>query len=70
LKKVIRGHCPCGYDFGTFSDKKTAVVEVRLHIERVHKDFLPFGITDAEISALLDEGRVRRKQKVALTNFC
>ena len=63
LKKKLRGQCPCGYVFGTFSDEKAAIVEVRLHFERFHKDFLPFGITNAEALALLRKGSVHRKQK-------
>jgi len=70
LKKKLSCQCPCGHDFGTFNDKKAAIVAVRLHIDRFHKDLLPFGITDAEILCLLKKGRAYRKQKVALINFC
>ena len=64
MKKNLSYQCPCGYDFGVFNDEKAAIVEIRLHIERLHKDFLPFGITDAEVLALLKKERVHRKQKV------
>jgi hypothetical protein len=70
LKRKLRGQCPCGYGFDTFNDDKAAIVGVRLHFERFHKDFLPFGITNAEGLALLKKGRVHRKQKVSLSNFC
>ena len=69
MKKKLSGKCPCGYVFDTFSDEKAAIVEVRLHFERFHKDFLPFGITNAEALALLKKGRVHRKQKVSSNNF-
>ena len=67
MKKKLRGQCPCGYGFDTFNDEKAAIVGVRLHFERFHKDFLPFGITNAEVLALLE--RVHRKQKVSSSNF-
>lgn len=70
MRKNLRGQCPCGCDFDTFSDEKAAIVKVRLHFERFHKDFLPFGITDAEVLALLNKGKVHRKQEVSLSNIC
>jgi len=70
LKKNLSCQCPCGYDFGTFSDKKTALFEIRLHFERAHKDFLPFGITDAEILSLIKQETAHKKQKVSLNNYC
>jgi hypothetical protein len=69
LKKKLRGQCPCGHVFDTFNDEQTAIVEVRLHFEQFHKDFLPFGITNAEALALLKEVRVLGKQKVSSSNF-
>jgi len=69
LKKKLSCQCPYGHDFGTFNYKKAAIVEVRLHIERVHKDFLPFGITDAEILSLLKEGRTHKKTKSCFKQF-
>jgi hypothetical protein len=69
LKNKLRGQCPCGYGFDTFNDTKAAIVEVRKHFERFHKDFLPFGITNVEALALLKKGRVRRNQKVSINNF-
>jgi len=69
LKKELKGQCPCGYGFYTFNDKKAAIVGVRLHFERFHKDFLPFGITNAEALSLIKQGRVHRKQKVSSSNF-
>jgi len=70
LKKNPSCQCPCGYNFGTLNDEKTAIAEVRLHIERFHKDFLPFGITDAEVLALLKEGKAQKKQEVSISNLC
>ena len=70
MKTKLTGRCPCGYFFDTFNDAKTAIVEVRIHFERFHKNLLPFGITDAEALALLKKGKVHRKQNVSLSNFC
>lgn len=70
MKKNMSGQCPCGYAFDAFNDLKAAIVEVRLHFERFHKDLLPFGITDNEVLALLKKENVHRKQKVSLSNFC
>ena len=55
--------------FDTFNDYKATIVGVRLHFERFHKDFLPFGITNAEALALLKKGRVHRKQIASSNNF-
>ena len=70
LKKKLSGQCPCGYFFGTFDDVRDAIVNVRFHFDFYHKDFLPFGITDAEVLALLKKGRTHGTQKVPLNNFC
>ncbi len=64
MKKKLKGQCPCGYVFDTFTDEKTAIVEVRLHFERYHKNYLPFGITDAEALALLNKTKGRNRQEV------
>ena len=69
MKKKLRGKCPCGYIFDAFSDEKSALVEVRLHFERFHKDFLPFGITNAEALTLLRKSSAHRKQKDLLNNI-
>ena len=67
LKMKLSGRCPCGYFFDTFNDAKAAIVEVRQHFERFHKNLLPFGITDAEALALLKKGKVHRKQNALIT---
>ena len=69
MNKKLSGQCPCGYGFGTFDDEKDAIVEVRLHFERFHKDFLPFGITDTEALALLKKGIEYGKKLVSSNNF-
>jgi hypothetical protein len=69
LKKKISGKCPCGYFFGTFDDVKDAIVKVRLHFEFYHKDFLPFGITDAEALGLLKNGILYGKKIVSSNNI-
>jgi hypothetical protein len=63
LKKNLRGQCPCGFDFGVFSEEKDAIVAVQLHFEHFHNDFLPFGITEAEALSLVKDTKLYRKQK-------
>jgi len=64
LKRKLRGQCPCGYIFDNLRNAKDAIVRVQSHFERFHKDFLPFGITNAEALALFKKESVHRKQKV------
>ncbi len=68
MKKNFRGQCPCGYDFGIFSEEKEAIAAVRLHFEHFHNEFLPFGITKAEALSLLKETKLYRKQKSVSSN--
>jgi hypothetical protein len=56
--------------FGAFDDVRDAIVKVRLHFEFYHKDFLPFGITDAEALALLKKGVSQGKNLVCSNNVC
>lgn len=63
LRKKLKGQCPCGYCFETFSSKKDAIAIVQLHVESFHKDFLPFGITNDETLTLLNEGHEEIKPK-------
>jgi hypothetical protein len=69
LRKKLSGNCPCGYFFGTFNDEKEAIVKVKLHFERFHKDFLPFGITSSEALALLKKGTPKGQEMVSSNNF-
>jgi len=56
LKKMLNVQCPCGYRFKTFRSINEAIAIIKLHVESVHKDFLPFGITNDEALTLLKEG--------------
>jgi hypothetical protein len=69
LKGKLRVQCPCGYVFDGLSSEGDAIVRVRSHFELFHKDFLPFGITNAEVLALLEKEREDRKQNVSSSNF-
>ena len=69
MKKKLSGQCPCGYSFDTFDDEKDALVKVRLHFDRFHKDFLPFGITDVEALGLLKKGIAYGQKIVSSNNF-
>lgn len=53
MKSKLKVQCPCGYLFENLNDERDAIVRVRSHFELFHKDFLPFGITDAEVLAML-----------------
>jgi hypothetical protein len=55
LKKKLIVTCPCGYRTTIFTDEIEAVSIIQLHIEKFHKDALPFGITTAEALTLLRE---------------
>jgi hypothetical protein len=70
LNKKLSGQCPCGYFFGTFDEERDAIIKVRLHFEFFHKDFLPFGISDAEALALLKKGLSTGKDLVCSNNVC
>ena len=70
LKRKLRIQCPCGYVFDVLSTEKEALVRIRLHFERFHKDFLPFGITDAEALAFLKKGLWQGKNLVCSNNVC
>ena len=64
LKRKLSVQCPCGYIFDAFNNYKDAIVAVRLHFESFHKDFLPFGITNTEVLALLKKGRTQENKKL------
>ena len=69
VRKKLRVQCPCGYAFNVLSSEKDAITKIRLHFELFHKNFLPFGITNAEALSLLKKGSQHRKRKVTLSNF-
>jgi hypothetical protein len=53
MRKTISGLCPCGYGFFVLGNEMEAIVALRVHIEKMHKDLLPFGLTDLEARKLL-----------------
>jgi len=61
LKRKINVQCPCGYVFEGLSDEGAAIARVRSHFDLFHKDFLPFGITNVEVLALLKKERGNHK---------
>jgi hypothetical protein len=69
LKRKLRGQCPCGYIFDNLRNAKEAIVRVQWHFERFHKDFLPFGITNAEVLALLKKEKTHKKRCVSIDNL-
>ena len=54
LINKIKFNCPCGYSFEMFGIND-AISVVKLHVDRFHKNDLPFGITDDEARKLLKE---------------
>ena len=69
MKRKLRIQCPCGYVFDVLSTEKDALVQVRMHFECFHKDFLPFGITDTEALSLIKKAGVNGKQKEPSSHF-
>ena len=69
LKRKLRIQCPCGYVFDVLSTEKDALVRIRLHFERFHKDLLPFGITNSEALSLIKNAQVNGKQKDSSRHF-
>jgi hypothetical protein len=66
LKKKVTWECPCGFALETARGINAAVIMVQVHIEKFHKDYLPFGITRTEAVALLKKtGKAKRKTKTA-----
>jgi hypothetical protein len=53
LKRKVTWECPCGFTIEKVSEINKAVTIVQMHIEKFHKDYLPFGITRTEILMLL-----------------
>ncbi len=56
LRRKLKGQCPCGYSFEILGSISEAISMVRSHVETIHKDVLPFGITNAEALELLNQG--------------
>lgn len=66
LSKKLIWQCPCGFALEAFRGINEAITLVQVHIETSHKDYLPFGVTRAEVLALLRKARtvrVKRKTK-------
>ena len=69
LKKKLSVLCPCGFTFNVLNSEKDSIAKIRLHFERFHKNFLPFGITNDEALSLLKKRRINRKQKRYFKQF-
>ena len=65
MRKILNVQCPCGYRFKTFGSINDTIAIIKLHVENVHKDFLPFGITNDEALTLLKEGHEEIKPKIS-----
>jgi hypothetical protein len=57
LRRKLKSQCPCGYSFEIIgSSICEAISVVRSDVEGLHKDVLPFGITNDEALQLLNQG--------------
>jgi hypothetical protein len=65
LRKMLNFQCPCGYRFKTFGSNNDAIAKIKLHVERFHKDFLPFGLTNDEALTLLNKGEAETESKIS-----
>lgn len=65
LKNKLNFQCPCGYGFEMFGIVNDAVSMVKLHVESFHKNYLPFGITNDEARALLNQRHEETKPKIS-----
>ena len=65
MRKMLNVQCPCGYRFKTFGSINAAIAIIKLHVESVHKDFLPFGITNDEALTLLNQRHEETKPKIS-----
>ena len=65
MRKMLNFQCHCGYRFKTFASNNDAIAKIKLHVERFHKDFLPFGITNDEALTLLKKGKEETKSKIS-----
>jgi len=65
LRRMLNFQCPCGYHFKTFGSNNDAIAIIKLHFERFHKDFLPFGLTNDEALTLLNKGKEETKSKIS-----
>ena len=65
LKNKLRFRCPCGYGFEMFGIANDAISMIKLHFESFHKRYLPFGITNDEARALLNQRHEETKPKIS-----
>jgi hypothetical protein len=68
LRKKLKGQCSCGFSFETLRGKNDAIAMIKSHVERFHKYFLPFGITNNEAQALLTEENGEIKPKISTSS--
>ena len=63
MKKNISVWCPCGYCVKGFKRKAEGILELQKHVEKFHKDILPFGITNKEALEFLSIEYIKSKEK-------
>ena len=48
MAKKLSGECPCGFTFITPHGEEDAAAVMQNHVERIHKQDYPKGVTKAE----------------------
>jgi len=48
MAKKLKGECPCGFSFITPHGEDDAVAVVQQHINRIHKNDFPKGVSKAD----------------------
>lgn len=48
MAKTLMGECPCGFTFKTPHGEDDAAAVMKYHIDRIHKNDYPTGITKME----------------------
>ncbi len=62
MNKKLTFNCPCGFYCETIR-QDDAVALIQLHVQRSHKDHMPFGITKTEALVLLREEQFEEQKK-------
>ena len=51
----LGAECPCGFNFATPHGEDDAVAVIQLHIDRIHKNDFPNGVTRTEAMTHIKE---------------
>ena len=51
MTEIIGADCPCGFTFSTPHGQEDAIAIITLHVNRIHKQDFPNGLSRAEAIA-------------------